>query len=251
MRSRLLAILSALAVTATGIVLLSSAAVAAPPPTPTDPYPAVPINQNVCRAEKIKVDQAKLLYDQALRDYERAVAGGNAGVVSAQERRRLRKALGEASIALNSARYAQAKCQNTAANPANRNCVDLTLELNRLVDELVITRDLEQTAKEEAEAAAALRAAGTISQEEYQRAVTAYEVAKLQTQYVEQLIADQRVKTTAANCQNVDRPAPPPATPAPSSPAPSSPAPSTPAPSSPAPTSTSAAPSPPVPSATV
>lgn len=71
------AALCALAAMTTGTVLAVAAtgAGAAPPP-PTDPYPAVPANETVCRAEKIKVDQAKLRYDQTLRDYHRAVAGG-------------------------------------------------------------------------------------------------------------------------------------------------------------------------------
>lgn len=248
-KSRLLTLLSALVAMATGLLLISSTAAAAPPPTPTDPYPAVPINADVCRAEKIKVDQAKLGYDQALREYNRLIAGGSA--FSEQEKRRARKALDEAAIALNNARYAQAKCQNAAADPANRNCVDLTLELNRLIDELALTKDLEALAKAEADAATALRARGAISQEEYERAITAYEMAKLQTQYVEQLIADQRARTTAANCPNVDRPTPAPSSPAPSSPAPSSPVPSSPAPSSPAPAPSSPAPSSPAPSGPV
>lgn len=72
------AALCALVAMTTGTVLAVAAtgAGAAPPPPPTDPYPAVPANETVCRAEKIKVDQAKLRYDQTLRDYHRAVAGG-------------------------------------------------------------------------------------------------------------------------------------------------------------------------------
>ncbi|MBM7082991.1 MULTISPECIES: hypothetical protein [Micromonospora] len=246
MNARLVAMWSALAVAVTGIVLVAGMASAAPV-APTTPYPSVPINPNVCKAEKIKVDQAKLLHDQAVASYNRVLQLFNRGAASAQELRDAQKAVDQAALALNNARYAEATCQNNAANPADRNCVNLTLELNRLIDELAITKDLEALAKAHFDAATRLFQSGAMSVEEYQKIKTAYDVAKLQTALIEQLIADQRARTTAAGCRNVDRPTPTPSSPAPSSPAPSGSPSTSPAPSTPAPTSTGSTPPGPLP----
>jgi outer membrane protein TolC len=168
------------------------------------------INTNVCKAEAIKVQQAQLAYNQAVADYNRTLQLFNRGAAAAQDVRNAQGKVDTAAIALNTAKYAEAACQNNAANPANKDCVNLSLELNRLIDELAITQDQEAIAKANYDAATILFNKNAISAQEYQQIKTAYDTAKLQTQLIQQQITDQRAKTTAANCKNVDRPAPPP-----------------------------------------
>jgi hypothetical protein len=234
-KAKFFAVLSTVVALITGIVLVATAAT----PAPTTPYPTVPINTNVCKAEAIKVQQAQLAYDQAVANYNRTPQLFNKNAASAQDLRNAQGAVDTAAIALNTAKYAEATCQNTAANPANVACVNLALELNRLIDELAITQDQEAIAKANYDAATILFNKNAISAQEYQQITTAYKNAQLQTQLIQQLITDQRAKTTAANCKNVDRPAPPPTstTPAPTSTTPTS---TTPVPTSttPVPTST-------------
>jgi hypothetical protein len=221
-KARIFAVLSTVVALITGIVLVATAA----SPAPTTPYPTVPINTNVCKAEAIKVQQAQLTYNQAVANYNRTLQLFNKAAASAQDLRNAQGAVDTAAIGLNTAKYAEATCQNNAANPADKDCVNLALELNRLIDELAITQDQEAIAKANYDAATILFNKNAISAQEYQQITTAYNTAKLQTQLIQQLIADQRAKTTAANCKNVDRPAPPPTstTPAPTSttPAPTS-----------------------------
>jgi hypothetical protein len=173
-------------------------------------------------------------------DYNRTLQLFNRGAAAAQDVRNAQGKVDTAAIALNTAKYAEATCQNHAANPANKDCVNLALELNRLIDELAITQDQEAIAKANYDAATILFNKNAISAQEYQQIKTAYDTAKLQTQLIQQQITDQRAKTTAANCKNVDRPAPPPTS---TTPAPTS---TTPAPTSttPVPTSTTTSPTP-------
>jgi multidrug resistance efflux pump len=238
-KAKLFAVLSTMVALVTGIVLIAGMATAATP-APTTPYPNVPINTNVCKAEAIKVAQAQLAYNQAVADYNRTLQLFNRGAAAAQDLRNAQGTVDAATIALNTAKYAEATCQNNAANPANKDCVNLTLELNRLIDELAITQDQEAIAKANFDAATILFNRNAMSAQDYQRIKTAYDNAKLQTQLIQQLISDQRGKTTAAGCKNVDRPAPTPTstTPAPSSPAPTSTSSPTPVTSSPIPVST-------------
>jgi hypothetical protein len=245
--------LSAVTASVTGIVLTAGMAVAAPVP-PTTPYPTVPVVAGACQDEQLTVAQAQLLYNQAIAVYNRALKAANSGVGSAQAARDAQKAADDAAIALNTAKYAQAACQNNAGNlaAADKNCVSLALEFNRLVDELAITQDLQDVARQNLDAAALSLAANVISQEDYDGINTLYGVAKLQTQKIQLRSTTQRKKATDAGCQNVDRPAPPPPpAPAPPNPAPSSPAPSD-TPSSPAPSDTPSSPLPlsPVPAST-
>ncbi|GHJ47592.1 hypothetical protein Cs7R123_49340 [Catellatospora sp. TT07R-123] len=222
MRTRIATLAAAVAALTTAAMLVVGIAAADPVP-PSTPFPAVSVNPDVCKAEKIRVDQAQLRYNQALATYNRVLEAYRRGAASAQELRNAQKAVDEAALALNNARYAQAVCQNNAANPANKDCVNIALELNRLLDELAITKDLEALAKAYFEAAQYAYDHGAMSVEEYERIKTAYELAKLQTQLIEQLIADQRARAAAAGCKDVERP---PASPSPSPSAPASPSPS-------------------------
>jgi hypothetical protein len=230
-KAKIIAMLTVTAALVTGIVLIAGLATAATV-APTSPYPSVPINTNVCKAEAIKVAQAQLAYNQAVADYNRTLQLFNRGAASAQDLRNAQGKVDTAAIALNTAKYAEATCQNNAANPAGKDCVNLSLELNRLIDELAITQDQEAIAKANYDAATILFNRNAISAQEYQQIKTAYDSAKLQTQLIQQLISDQRAKTTAAGCKNVDRPAPPPTSTTPV------PTPTTPVPTSTTPTST-------------
>jgi hypothetical protein len=246
-RARLIVMLSAVTASMTGIVLTAGMAVAAPVP-PTAPYPTVPVPAvaGACKDEQLTVAQAQLLYNQAIAVYNRALKAANNGAGSAQAARDAQKAADDAAITLNTAKYAQAACRNTAGNlaAADKNCVSLALEFNRLVDELAITQDLQDVAKQNLDAAALSLAANVISQEDYDAIKTVYEVAELQTQKIQLRSTKQGKTATDAGCKNVDRPVPPPPpVPAPPNPAPSSPAPSD-TPSSPAPSDTPSSPAP-------
>lgn len=223
MKTRILGALSAVAAAALGVVLIASAASAAPP-TPTTTYPAVPINANVCQAQALKVTQAQNTYNTALGVYNRAVQALNAGVGSQMEVLTTQQALDNATIALNDANYAQATCQNTAANPANANCITLTLEFNRLTDDLVATQDLEAVAKGISTIDTNGFNQGVVSKAEYQAALAAYQSAQAQTKLVQTQIATALTAATNAGCKNITRPAAPgggASGPAPSGPAPS------------------------------
>jgi hypothetical protein len=248
-KTRILGALSAVAAATLGVVLIASAASAAPP-TPTTTYPAVPIIANACPAQAIKVTQAQNTYNNALAVYNRAVQALNAGVGSQMEVLTTQQALDNATIALNDANYAQATCQNTTANPANANCVTLTLEFNRLTDDLAVTQDLEAVAKAISTIDTNGYNQGVVSKAEYEAALTAYQNAQAQTKLVQVQLTAAQTAATNAGCKNITRPVPPggpgggatgtgPASPAPSSTPSSAPSgtPSTPSsiPSSPAP----------------
>lgn len=245
MKAKLIAVVSAIVAAVAAIVLAASLA-AAGIGTPTTPYPPVPINPKVCKTDAIKVAQAQLKYDQALTNYKRVLKLFDRRAASAQELRNARQALDESVIALDNAKYAEATCQNNAANPKDKNCVNLALELNRLLDELPVTQDMEAIAKTNFDVAKRLLAQHAISHEEYEKIKAAYENAKLQTQLVEQEITDQKEKVAKAGCKNAERPSPTP-TPTPSvspTPTPSRTPTPTPSPTSPRPTPTPTSPSP-------
>jgi len=232
---RITAIVSAVVAAVTAGVLIASMASAAGDPYVTSPYPSVSANTDVCKPEKTRIDQAQIAYNLALTEYNRELQLFNRGASTQEAVDGKRKALDNAALALSNAQYAYATCQNNAAAPADKDCVNLALELNRLIDELAITKDLEALAKANYDRIAALFQRGAASRSEYDAALAAYQQAQLQTQYVQQRIDEQRKKTTDAGCTNVDRPA----RPSPSE----SPTP-TPTQSSPTPTPTSTTPTP-------
>jgi hypothetical protein len=207
-KPKLFALLFAAIGALVGVVVIVRGAATAAIPSTTTPYPNVPINGAVCQAEAIRVQQAQNTYNNAMANYTRTLQVYRRGAASAYELRTDQAAVDAAGIALNDAKYAQATCQNNAANPANKNCVNLTLELNRLIDNLAYTRDLQGIATANYDMARRLYARSAMSLQEFQSFQTAYQNAVLQTQLIQQLITDQRARTTAAGCQNVDRPAP-------------------------------------------
>jgi hypothetical protein len=207
-KSRLFAlVLSAIAVLAGVVALTMGGTASAAIPSPTTPYPSVAINPAVCLAQAIQVQQAQNTYDNALANYNRTLQLYRRNAASAYQLRTDQAAVDVAGIALNDAKYAQATCQNNAAAPADRNCINLTLELNRLIDNLAYTQDLQGIATANYQMAQRLYAQRAMSLQEFQSFQTAYQNAVLQTQLVQQQITDQRARTTAAGCQNVDRPA--------------------------------------------
>ncbi len=208
MKPKLFALLFAAIGALVGVVLIVRGAATAAIPSTTTPYPNVPINGTVCQAEAIRVQQAQNTYNTALANYNRTLQVYRRNAASAYELRTDQAAVDAAGIALNDAKYAQATCQNNAAAPANRNCVNLTLELNRLIDNLAYTRDLQGIATANYQMAQRVYAQHAMGLQEFQSFQTAYQNAVLQTQLIQQLITDQRARTTAAGCQNVDRPAP-------------------------------------------
>jgi hypothetical protein len=188
------------------VVLTMGGAATAAIPSPTTPYPNVTINPAVCQAQAIQVQQAQNTYNNALANYNRTLQLYRQNAASAYQLRTDQAAVDAAGIALNDAKYAQATCQNNAAAPADRNCINLALELNRLIDNLAYTQDLQGIATANYQMAQRLYAQRAMSLQEFQSFQTAYQNAVLQTQLVQQQITDQRARTTAAGCQNVDRP---------------------------------------------
>jgi hypothetical protein len=206
-RSRTLAkFLAAVSAVVAALVLAGTAVAAIP--SPTTPYPTVKVDPKVCLVEAIKVEQALVKYDDAVATYRRILKLAGTGAASAESLRNAQAAVDNAGIALNDANYAQATCQNTTAAPADKDCINLALELNRLIDNLAYTKDLEAIAAANYQAALKLQANGAISAEDFQAYKTNYKLAQLQTKLVTQQIADQRAKTTAAKCKDVDRPTP-------------------------------------------
>ncbi|MFE2752721.1 hypothetical protein ACFXGA_12065 [Actinosynnema sp. NPDC059335] len=175
------------------VVAAATVAFAAPVP-PTTPYPAVPADARACLVEKLEIDKQQLLHDQALRHYERIKALHENNAASAGELRAAEQALHQAAIALNNAKYAEAACRNNLGNDPKKECVALSLELNRLLDELALRQELERLAKAHYDAVLALANSGAASREELDRAKTAWEVAKVERQQVEQRITDAKKK---------------------------------------------------------
>jgi tetratricopeptide (TPR) repeat protein len=234
------------------IVVLAAAtavAVAAPIP-PTAPYPDVPANADVCKVEKLEIQKQQAKYDLAKGNYDRTLALYQRGSASIEEVENAEAAVHNAEIALSNAKYAEAACRNKLGNDPKKACIDLSLELNRLIDELAIRKELERLARNAYDRALNLARTGAISAEQLAAAKTAWQVAVIERQQVEQKITDQRA-AIAANpaCRDYpsERPTPTSTTPTtPTSPTttPTSPSPTTPTspdpttPSSPSPTST-------------
>ena len=164
---------------------------AAPIP-PTTPYPAVPANPDVCKVEKLDVQKAQLIYDQAKTNYDRIKRLFDQGAASAAEVRAAETALANAAIALSNAKYAEAACRNNKGNDPNKVCIGLSLELNRLIDELAQRQELERIARANYDAVLQAASHGAASPEEVESAKLAWQLAQIERQKVEQKIADQR-----------------------------------------------------------
>lgn len=233
MRMKIAVVAAIVAAALTGLMVsIAAAASTSPPPGPTTPYPPVPSNPDRCQPERILVAQAQLRYNAALEHYQRVLALFARGAASEAEVRAAREALDRAALALTDARYAEAVCQNNAANPGNPDvCVNLNLELNRLLDELALTKDLEAIAKANYEAAKRAFDKGAISPEELRQAELAYELAKLQTQLIQARIEEARRRLQEAGCEEKVRPTPKPSGTAGPSTGPSTPPPVTTSPS--------------------
>jgi hypothetical protein len=195
------------------VLFVAATAVAlAAPITPTTPYPAVPANADVCLVEKLEIQRQQAEFDTAMREYDR-IRSLYPRSASASELRAAERAVHLAGIRLNNAKYAEAACRNNLGNDANKACIALALELNRLIDELPMRRELERLAI--ADYDAAVQAGSAVSPSELDRLRLAAQVATIERQQTEQRITDQRARIAAdPACRDypVDRPAPTPTT---------------------------------------
>jgi hypothetical protein len=210
----------AVMVTAAGAVAMAA------PLTPTTPYPDVPANADVCKVEKLDVTRAQIELDIAKRAYERAKTAYERGVGAISAMRIAEIAVHRAMIKLNAAKYAEAACRNNKGNDANKPCITLALDLNRLLDELALRQEVERLARAEYDRALEGRRTGVVSEEELDKTELEWRLAEVDRQQTEQRITDQR-ELIAANiaCRGFpfDRRPAPPAPPQPTSALPTSP----------------------------
>ncbi len=214
MKARLVVPVTAVVSAVAVVTLIAGVATAgiSPPPRPTTPYPGVPINKNVCKPQATQVAQAQTLYNLALKQYNRELNLFNRQppAISRFELNNARKALDNAVIALDKAEYAQATCQNNKANPKDKNCINLALQLNQLLDQLPVTQDLQAIAYDNYVMAWKLFNQHKMSEAEYETYEAAYKLAKLQTQLLQEQIADQKEEVAKAGCKDAVRPTPTP-----------------------------------------
>lgn len=204
------------------VILLAVAATVAlaAPPVPTTPYPAVPANADVCKVEKLEIQKKQVEYDYAKKVYDKALTAYNRGAGSLGAVQQAEIALDQAAIALNNAKYAETACRNDKGNAADKVCVALALELNRLLDELAQRQEIERLTKALYDAAVEQVRRGAGSSDEVDLAEKNWKVAQLDRQQVEQKIADQRAKiaaTPACKDYPVERPMPTSVSPEPTS----------------------------------
>jgi hypothetical protein len=200
------------------VLVMCTAATAvalAAPVTPTTVYPDVPANPDVCRVEKLEIQRQQLEFDEARATYDRLQRQAGMGAASTSELRAAEVALHQAGIRLNAAKYAEAACRNNLGNNANKACVTLALELNRLVDELALRREIERLAAAEFADGNRQAERGTISPADLGRLRLAAQIATIERQQTEQRIIDQRrriAETPACRGFPAERPeqAPPP-----------------------------------------
>ncbi|MFC4586582.1 hypothetical protein [Sphaerisporangium corydalis] len=238
MKAKPLAMIAALLAVFAAILVMVSAA-QAETITPTTPYPNVPANAEVCKLEQNAVDTAQVEYDFSADEYADGVKLEATQTISAEELHKLRIAMDQAGIVLNNAKYELAKCQNTAANPADKECVGLALELNRLIDELAWRKDLEAQRESDMKSKEKLAGRGEFYRKVYKTAIKDWKLAKLARVAVELKIEIQKAAIAQKNCKNVDRPAPKPTDKQTIPPVPESPAPVSPTPPEPTATATS------------
>ncbi len=226
MKTKLIAAVSA-GVAAVAVVTLIAGVATAGVGSPTSPYPNVPINPKVCKVQAADVKAAQAAYNEALANYKSWLNLFNRTppAASRYQLNTAQQALDKAVIALDNARYAQATCQNNAANPKDKVCVNLALELNRLLDELPVTQDLQAIAADNLNMALKLWAyvPPRISATALNADKAAYAAAVAATEKLEAQIENQEKAVSEAGCKNAVRPKP---TPTKSSTTPSSPSPS-------------------------
>ena len=216
------------------LLLLTAAATIAlaAPITPTDPYPNVPANPDVCQVEKLEIQKAQNEYNTAKDDYARVLELWRRGSAAIGDVRAADRAVQLAGIKLNNAKYAEAKCRNEKGNDPKKVCIDLSLELNRLTDELAMRKVLEQLASDDYAAGLELARKGAISPSDLAKLKLAYDNAVLDRKQVEQKIKDQKA-AIAANPACTDYPS---ERPTPTSTTPTSPTSTTPSTTAPTPT---------------
>ncbi len=218
MKTKLVAAVSAGVAAVAAVTLIAGMATGAvaalpPVPTPTMPYPAVPANPNpkVCAEDAAAVKAAQDAYNAALAIYNsdlRLFYKEGGPYASAKDVLNARTAVDEAVIALIKARYAQATCWNDATKPQN-NCVNLNLALNRLLDELPATKDIQANAQRLLQMAQKLPK-GYVTPTELSALKKAVAQAAAATAALVAQIAAQKKEVIKANCAIDERPPPAP-----------------------------------------
>ncbi|MEO3810337.1 hypothetical protein ABGB17_15150 [Sphaerisporangium sp. B11E5] len=166
----------------------ASVAVAAPLP-PKDPYPAVKIDTTICKLEALRVKKAQIRRDFAAKRYDRAADALAKGVGSRDDFRKAETDLAKLDIELTDAKYAEASCQLNKGVKPKQSCEAMSLELNRLLDQLANRKKLEEAAKD------AYERAKTVPKpvvEQLEILDEAARIAEIERQETEQAVQDQR-----------------------------------------------------------
>jgi hypothetical protein len=198
------------------VLFAAMAAIAAADPVPpTTPFPDVPANATVCLDQKDNIERQQINYTYAKAAYDRANKGVNAGAAAQAQLRTAERALHLVEIALNQANYDEAACRNDLGNAANKVCIALALQYNRLVDEAPIRAALEALAKADYDAAVAAQAGGAGDQDTVDLTKRDWDLAKLDTRQNTRWTGEARTKITGnPACQGFGfqrpQPAPPP-----------------------------------------
>jgi hypothetical protein len=202
---------------------VATAVAVADPIPPTTPYPAPAADAPACEAKRLAVQEAQADYKFAKDMYalEKEVFDSGTGTPAALWA--AEKELHLAAIALNEAKYAEVACRNEKGNAANKVCVGLALQLNKLIDELPMRKALEAGAKAEYNRLLKARAVGAEGKRALAAALRDAEKAEATTKRIEQEIADLRdaIKKNPA-CAKFDPERPVAKPPAPPNPAPTS-----------------------------
>ncbi len=205
-------------------VATTAVAVAAPVPS-TTPFPNPPADAAVCLDEKDGIARQEINLRYAKAEYDRAVQRAGGGVGAQLDLIAKERALHVAAIALNKAKYDEAKCRNGLGNAADKACIALALEYNRLIDEAAIKVELEKLAKADYDAAVFARNLGVGDAETVDRTLRDWDLAKLDVTTVNRHVTEARKKITdnpACRSFTFERPqlAPPPRKVPPSTPQP-------------------------------
>lgn len=171
----------------------AAVAMAAPIP-PKEPYPVVKIDPKICKLQALAVKKFQIRHNYATKRYQRAKDNYDLSAGSLDEFKKAEKDLQKIDIELNKAKYAEALCQQRKGGvKPKQSCEEMSLELNRLIDELPMRKRLEEIAKDDHQKAKTAREkGGAVSAEQVETLEEEALVAEIERQEVEQAIQDQR-----------------------------------------------------------
>jgi hypothetical protein len=164
----------------------------ADPIAPTTPYPAPVADAPTCEAKRLAVQEAQADYKYAKSMYDLEKEVFDSGTGSPADLWVAERELQLASITLNEAKYAEVACRNEKGNAADKVCVGLALQLNKLIDELPMRKALESGAKAQYNRVVGGRAAGVEGKKALAAATRDAEKFEAARKRVEQEIADLR-----------------------------------------------------------